>query len=125
MTLTEFDPQYFGLRHIESVTVVTFDMPQLTEDLNIEQLGHELFALVDQYHCRKLAVSLEGVDLLTSSVLGKMITLHRRMHRQNGQLVFCELEDGVRDVLRTSRLLTYFRVVDELEDALTALAAEV
>ena len=56
----------------------------LTEDVNLEQFGHELFALVEQFGCRRVVVNLKEVRMVTSAGLGKMITLHRKMHRHQG-----------------------------------------
>lgn len=121
MTLSEFDPTYFELDHRHDVTIARFTVPRLTDDENIEQLGHELFTLVDQFDRLKLILSLSEVQFLTSSVLGKMITLHRKLHRMNGKVILCEIMPEVRDVLRASRLIDYFHTADDVDAALVQL----
>ena len=88
-----------------AATVVSVVVEWLTEDVNLEQFGHELFALVDQFGCRRLVVDLKTVKVITSSGLGKLITLHRKMHRHQGTVVFCTLQPPVEEVLQTSRLI--------------------
>ena len=117
MTLGQFEPIYIAVREEEGVVVVEMRVSHLTEEDNIEHLGRELFALVDQYGRRKLILSLDAVEHVTSSVLGKMITLHRKLHRQDGTLVLCDLCGSVADVLQTSRLINYFHVVEDLPAA--------
>lgn len=114
---------YFNVESHGDAVVVRFNVPQLTEDLNVEQLGHDLFALVENFDHRQVVLRLSGVDYLTSSVLGKFITLHRKLHRLQGRLVVCELTPGVREVMRMSRLLDYFHTVEDLAAAQEALAA--
>jgi anti-sigma B factor antagonist len=97
-------------------------MSHLTEEENIEQLGRELFALVEQYDCRKVVLDLAAVSYATSSVLGKMISLHRKLHRNEGRLVMCSVRDELRRVLQSSRLIDYFHVADDLESALATFA---
>ena len=102
MGLSEFKPRYFKLAEHDDVVVAKFGIAQINDEENIEELGHELFAVVDQYDFHKVVLDLSGVQYITSSVVGKMITLHRKLHRINGQLVLCNLTKGVEDVLSAS-----------------------
>ena len=117
----EFHPRYFTLDERDGVTVVAFTSSHLTDEENIEQLGHEMFALVEQFNCRRVVVSLAPVEFLTSSVLGKLITLHRRLHRQNGRLAICDIRPPVADVLHTSRLISYFSTCLDVDSAVAML----
>ncbi len=82
-----------------------------------------MFALVDQLGFQKVVLNLDGVQYVTSSVVGKMITMHRKLHRVDGQLILTELTDGVDEILSASRLMSYFTVVDTLDSALAQLGA--
>lgn len=124
MGLSEFRPRYFDIDEHDDVVVATFGMSQINDETNIEELGHELFALVDQFDCRKVVLNMSGVDYITSSVVGKIITLHRKLHRLDGSLVVAELTHGVNDVLSASRLLTYFAITDSQSEAIESLRAE-
>lgn len=119
--LTDFDPVYFELDTDGDIVIATFRQEQITEEDNLEQFGLELFALVDQFHFRKVVARLTPVRFVTSSVLGKLITLHRKLGRNDGQLVLCDIHDDLREVLSTSRLLTYFNTADDVEAAKAAL----
>lgn len=118
---SEFDPVYLAYEERNDLVIAEFTIPRLTEEFNLEQLGHELFALVEQYGCRKLVVSLGRVEYLTSSGIGKLITLHRKMHRQGGLVVFCDIQKPVEDILRASKLLGYFRIVENPTAAVASL----
>ena len=103
--------------------VVHFKSRLLNDEENIEQLGQELFALVEQSNWLKLVLDLAKVDYLTSSVLGKLITLHRKLHRSQGKMVLIGLTEGVDSILRTSKLLTYFAIADSRDAAIAQLAS--
>jgi anti-sigma B factor antagonist len=121
-SLSEFTPKYLRLKPAgDDAVVVSVAVELLTEDVNLEQFGHELFALVEQFGCRRLVVDLGEVRVVTSAGLGKMITLHRKMHRHQGHVIFCDVQSAVADVLRTSRLITYLAVAADQEAALAAL----
>lgn len=119
MLLSEFKPAYFEISEVGDVVVGRFTVPRLTEDQNVEQLGQDLFALVEQFDRRKIVLSLKCVEYLTSSVLGKLITMHRKLHRKQGRLILCDLQPEVREVMRLSRLIDYFKTVESYEQALT------
>lgn len=123
MLLSDFKPTYFHISEDGEVVIGQFCVPRLTEDQNIEQLGQDLFALVDQFDKRKVVLSLASVEFLTSSVLGKLITLHRKMHRQKGRLVLCDLQPGVNEIMRVSRLHDYFTLSCTMDDALRDVQA--
>lgn len=119
MNLDEFQPEYLIVAPSDDVAVVRFTVPRLTEEINLEQVGRELFAVIEQYGFRRMVVSLAGLEYLTSSGLGKLIALHRRMHRENGNVAYCEAPPTVADILHASRLDTYFKVVADIPAALT------
>ena len=123
MSLPEQSNSYFTLEEHGDVLVVYFKSRLLNDEENIEQLGQELFALVEQSSWLKLVLDLSKVDYLTSSVLGKLITLHRKLHRSQGKMVLIGLTDGVDAILRTSKLLTYFAVAESRDAAIAQLAS--
>ncbi len=121
--LSGFQPRYFSFAEQGDVVVVTFSMSHISDEDNIEDLGHELFGLVEQFNCRKVVLNMGAVEYVTSSVIGKLITLHRKLHRSEGQLVISDLTPGVSEVLQAARLLNYFNVVAHQSDAFNTLSA--
>jgi anti-sigma B factor antagonist len=124
VSLSEFTPKYLRLQPAQGddeTVIVGVAVELLTEDVNLEQFGHELYALVEQFGCRRLVVNLQAVRVVTSAGLGKMISLHRKMHRHEGHVVFCHVQKEVEEVLRTSRLITYLTVATDVDAALAAL----
>lgn len=122
MELSGFEPVFFTFEQHDDVIVATFLNSHLSDEDNIEQLGREVFALVDQFGCLKVVIDLHAVQYLTSSVLGKLITMHRKLHRQDGSFFLCHVSKTVLDVLETSRLVTYFKLFDTKEEALEKIA---
>jgi anti-sigma B factor antagonist len=120
-SINEFAPKYLRLEMADDIVIVGVGVDLLTEDVNLDQFGHELFALVEQFGCRRVVVNLSDVRMVTSAGLGKLITMHRKMHRHQGAVIFCNLQSAVADVLRTSRLITYLQVADDVKAALAAL----
>jgi anti-sigma B factor antagonist len=122
MTKSQFRSSFLTLEECEPTAVVaTITRPQLSEEDNIDVLGKELLDLVDQYGFRKIVVSLQHVTYITSAALGKLITLHRRLHRKEGQLIICGAVEAVSEVLQTSRLNDYFTIAVDVPAAMTMM----
>lgn len=123
MPLPDHRNSFITLEEHGDVLVVRFKLCQLNEEENIEQLGQELFSLVEQANRLKLVLDLTNVEYLTSSVLGKLITLHRKLHRNQGKMVLFGLSEGVDAILRASKLLTYFAIAGNRDAAIAQLAS--
>lgn len=122
MSSGDFPSRFLKLHTLGDVQVARVRVARLTEDVNLEQFGHELFALVEQAGCRKLVVDLTEVTAITSAGLGKMIALHRKVHRLQGGVVFCHVQPAVDEVLETSRLSTYLAIAPDVPRAVANLA---
>ncbi len=121
MGLEDFNSRFFEADASSGSVVATFFPGRLDEEHNVEELGQSLFQLIDQHGYRQVALDLTQTSFVTSAVLGKLITLHRRLHRADGRLVLCGLQQPVETVMRRSNLLSYFQVVNSREDAINWL----
>lgn len=124
MAMSDFRSTFMAIEDRNPAVILTITRPHLSEEENIDLLGKELNDLVDQYGCRQIVVSLQRVEYITSAALGKLIALHRRLHRKDGRLVVCGAIDTVKDVLHASRLDDYFTVTETIDSAVALLAAE-
>ncbi len=123
MAMSEYHSDFLALEERDPAMVATITRCELTEEENIDVLGKDLLDLVDQYGCRQIIVSLQHVTYITSAALGKLITLHRRLHRKDGRLIICGAINSVKDVLRSSRLHEYFTVAEDVTSALTLMSS--
>src|ERR1700755_2150575 len=92
----------------EDVTVVTVATESLGE-ANIQEVGQDLFAVADRLVHRGLELDLGEVPSMTSTALGKFISLHKRVRERGGRLVIVNLTDPVREVFEVTQL---HRVLD-------------
>jgi anti-anti-sigma factor len=120
MTPADFEPTYFQLHSDGELAVAIFAVPRLTDEDNVEQLGHELNAIVDKLQCRRVILDLNSVEYATSSVIGKWIMLHRKLDREGGKMVLCGISPTLADILGTAKLLNYFTVTEDAESARNA-----
>jgi len=102
------ESRFFKVALDRDVAMVDVLRDRLTEEDNIEQFGQELTSLVEKQRIATIILNMEQVKYFTSSAIGKLIMLHRRMSRSDGQLVLAKLRPEAEEILSTSQLLTYF-----------------
>ena len=105
---TSFESQFFSFELQEDTIVLKLLRTKLSEEDNLEQFGQQLTTVIDKLGAKKVRLSLGPLTYLTSAAIGKLIGLHRRMQRVGGTLVLADLTPEVREILDTSKLLTYF-----------------
>ena len=103
------ESRFFKIALDRDVATVDVLRDRLTEEDNIEQFGQELTSLVEKQKVSKIILNMEHVKYFTSSAIGKLIMLHRKMSRSDGEMVLTKLRPEVEEILETSQLLNYFK----------------
>jgi anti-sigma B factor antagonist len=124
VSLAKYEPDHFSHEVHGEVTVVKVAHEKLSEEQNLEEFGEQLFSYVDQYDCRQLALDCSAVVYASSSAIGKLITLHRKLNRIDGSLVMCALQASFSEILKAARLHSYFTIAGSAPDAIAVLAGE-
>lgn len=120
-SLNEFNPAFMTVEERGSIVVAHISRANLSDEENIEELGQEFSMLVEHFGCRQLVVDMGIVGRVTSAALGKLISLHRNLHRRDGSLVICGVKGMVRDAMHSSRLSDYFKMAETSDDAVAML----
>ncbi|MHC4712150.1 MAG: STAS domain-containing protein [Planctomycetota bacterium] len=103
---------------VNDITVVTFKDKKILDEAVIQDVGDELFDLVDKQYKTKLLLNFENVEYLSSAALGKLITLNKRIKEENGELKLCNIIPEIFEVFRITKLNRLFEIYDEMEQAL-------
>jgi anti-sigma B factor antagonist len=114
-----------GYRRLEvselgDVTVVRFRDPKIIEDINIQELGQELFHLVEVESRKKLLLNFSSVDFLSSAALGKLITLDKKVKANSGSLKLSNIRPEIYEVFAITKLNRLFDIKSDEADALAA-----
>jgi len=104
---------------IRDVTIVNFQETSILDTAQVEQIGEELYHLVDAKNCRKLILDFTKVKFLSSSALGILITLHKKSAGIKGKLVLCSLRPDLKKVFDITRLDKIFKFCANEEEALS------
>ncbi|MGA2033436.1 MAG: STAS domain-containing protein [Thermoguttaceae bacterium] len=105
---------------VGAVTVVRFRDHKIVEDISIQELGSEMFQLIEGENRDKLVLNFSSVDFLSSAALGKLITLDKKMKAHGGQLKLCNIRPEIYEVFAITKLNRLFDIKDDESDALAA-----
>lgn len=102
------------------VSIVTFRDRKILDEAVIQELGAELFALVEVDNRKTILLDFAGVEFLSSAALGKLITFDRKVKTSKGRLKMCGVAPGILEVFQVTKLN---KVFDIRLDAAEAMAA--
>jgi len=99
-------------------TVMGFRDADILDQVNIHEMGKEMYAVVEGSPGIKLIVDFDGVRFLSSSALGKLISLKRKVEETSGTLKMCRIKPEIMEVFRITKLDTVFDVYPDLDAAM-------
>ncbi len=107
---------------VGDVTVVRFVDRRILDEGNIQEIGTELFDLVEAQQREKLLLNFSTVDFLSSAALGKLIVLDKKVKANGGGLKLSNIRPDILEVFMITRLDRVFDIKDDEADALAAFA---
>ena len=105
---------------VGEVTVVRFLDRKILDETNIQELGQELFALVEEENRQKLLLNFSSVSFLSSAALGKLINLDKKVRAHGGKLKLSNVRPEIYEVFAITKLNKLFEMHEEEADALAA-----
>lgn len=106
---------------VGDVTVVKFKDKKILDEVGIQELGAELFGLVEQQNRRAIVLNFDGVDFLSSAALGKLITFDRKVKGAKGRMKLCGIRPEILEVFQVTKLNKVFDIRGEEAEAISAL----
>ncbi len=113
-----------AISRIGDVTVVSFIQSRILDAVNIERISDELMALVEKTDRPKLILDFGYVEYLSSAVLGKLITLYKRVREHKGGVRLCGIRESILEIFKITRLNRVFEILPTQEAALSAFQNE-
>ena len=102
------------------VSVVKFVDKKILEEAGIQELGAELFGLVELENRTTILLNFSGVEFLSSAALGKLITLDRKVKANKGRLKMSNIRPEIFEVFQVTKLNKVFDIRGEESEAIAA-----
>ena len=104
-----------------SVSVVQFTDEKIIDSETIQELGEELFELIDKEQRKKIVLNFSNVEFLSSAALGKLITFEKKAKRSKAELILSNISPEIHQVFAITNLDKLFQIKDSEADALAVL----
>lgn len=105
---------------VGDVAVVRFVDFKILDEANIQEMGQEMFHLVEQDGHKKILLNFSNVQFLSSAALGKLITLDKKVKKSGGQLKLSNILSDIYEVFAITKLNRLFDIHEDESDALAA-----
>jgi anti-anti-sigma factor len=105
---------------VGDVAIVKFVDFKILDESNIQEMGQELFHLVEQDGKTKVLLNFSNVQFLSSAALGKLITLDKKVKKAGGQLKLSNILSDIYEVFAITKLNRLFDIQEDESDALAS-----
>ena len=92
------------------VTAVRFRDRRIDTILAIEQVGEELYRLVEEGRHNRLVLDFSNVDYLSSALIGKLLSLNVKVEARDGNVKLCGIRPEVSDLFHACKLDRVFPI---------------
>jgi anti-sigma B factor antagonist len=104
------------------VVQVRFVDRNILDEANIQRIGEEIVAVIEQRDRPKLLINFENVDHLSSAALGTLITINNKVRARSGQLRLAEIDPQIYEVFVITKLNKLFDIHESADDALASFS---
>lgn len=105
----------------DGVTTVELTDKKILDEVSISAIGEQLYALVAQSASPRVVLDFTAVGHMSSSALGMLITLHKRIREKQGQLRLCGIQPGIYEIFTITRLNEIFQITPTRQEAIQSL----
>jgi anti-anti-sigma factor len=127
-TMPEGPYNHIRCRAEDGVLVLTLTVKQMQGDDLADALRKEFFRALEQFQRTRVVLDFKEVQLLFSAGFRPLLSLHRRLREQGGEMVLCNLAAQVAESLQVTRLISTsrsypapFETAASLEEAVAKL----
>ncbi|MEM9354317.1 MAG: STAS domain-containing protein [Planctomycetota bacterium] len=103
------------------ISVVRFNDQKIIDPAAIEELGLELFALIEKDGRKKIVLNFQNVEFLSSAALGKLITFEKKGKKEGSAIILSNIAPEIFQVFSITNLDKLFKIKDTEADALAVL----
>ncbi len=93
------------------VTLVTLEDENILEEQQIRRLEQALLPIIRQNEEKRLVLNFANVQFMSSSFLGLLVKIHKRVIEMGGHLQLVNLDPKIHKVFEITQLVKVFDIV--------------
>ncbi len=103
---------------VGDLALVRFLDRKIVDPTNIEEVGDELFQLVEKDKFKNVILNFDAVEFLGSAMLNKLIMMDKKVKAAAGKLRLCSLKPEIMEVFTITKLNRVFVIKKNEGDGL-------
>lgn len=110
---------------VGDLALVRFQDRKIVDPSNIEEVGDEMFTLLEKENFKNVILNFDGVEFLGSAALNKLIMMDKKVKAAGGKLRLCALRAEIMEVFTITKLNRVFDIKKTEADALKAFGVTI
>ena len=115
--MAEINPK-IAVEYVDNAAVATLTDQKILEEIDIQALENSIIPLVERKQGINLVLDFSNVEFLSSSALGLLIRVSKKVYESNGQLRLCSISNAIMQVFKITRLDNIFKILPDSQQAL-------
>lgn len=99
------------VEHAMETTFVTLQETHILEENQIKELEESIMPLVEEAGSGKLVLNFANVQFMSSSFLGLLVKIHKRISEQGGNLALYKVNPSIYKVFEITNLTKVFQIL--------------
>ncbi len=112
------------IHRMNDVYVIDFTDRAILEQRNIDRVESELMDLAETAGWPKFVLSFQGVRSVSSSVLGMLMSVNKKVQSLKGELRLANIDPRILEVFQLTKLDKVLKIYDTTQDALKKFGGE-
>ena len=106
--------------YAQDATVITLTDEKILRTADIIALEESIMPLIEAEDTAMTVIDFTNVQFLSSSVLGLLIRISKKIYEQDGQLRLCNINPKIFSIFKITRLDEVFDISDDLHKAMSS-----
>ena len=111
-----------SVEYCENATIITLTDEKILEEKDIRALQESIMSVIEQVERINLILDFRNVQFLSSTALGLLIKISKRVYEHDGQLRLCNIRPKIHEIFKITRLTKVFDIYRDLESATESLS---
>ena len=111
-----------SVEYVEEIVIVALLEEKILDQIQIQALHDSIFPVIDQHERINLVLDFSNVKFLSSSVLGLLIRISKKVYETAGQLCLCCIDKKIDEIFKITRLDQVFTIMPDRESAIASFS---
>ncbi|MBN1457651.1 MAG: STAS domain-containing protein [Sedimentisphaerales bacterium] len=110
-----------SIERLKNATVALINEEKILQEHDIQVLESSIMPLIENSHGINLIMNFSNVKFLTSSALGLLIRISKKIYEVEGTLLLCCINPKIYQIFEITRLNEVFAIFESQELAIESL----